>query len=115
MLIAKRELLKHRGRRGKLSNYLILMSLLKDLQLPVLSLQRLLRSLLLIYHPKHDLNPRYALSLYPNHIRKPLSLSLLYLNHILCHLLHLLYLLRLLYYHRLLSSPQASSRQINRG
>jgi hypothetical protein len=47
------------------------MSLLKDLQLPVPSLRRPLRSLLLMYDPKRARNPQYAFSLHPNHVRKP--------------------------------------------
>jgi hypothetical protein len=90
------------GRRGTLSNHSILMSLLKDLQLPVLSLRRLLRSLL-IYYPKRARNPQYALSLHSKHVRKPRYSSLLYPNHTrkpLC-------------FHLLLYSLQASCRPIN--
>jgi hypothetical protein len=58
------------GRRGTLSNHSVLMSLLKDRQIPVLSLRRLLRSLLM-YDPKRARDPQYALSLHPNHVRKP--------------------------------------------
>jgi hypothetical protein len=91
--------------RGKLYRHSILMSLLKDLESPVLSLRRLLRSLLLIYNQKHARNPQYGLSLHPNHVRKLLSSSfLLCPNHLLDHLLdHLL----------LPYSPRASCRPIN--
>jgi hypothetical protein len=58
------------------SNHSILMAFLKDLQSPVLSLRRLLQSLLVIYNPKHVWNPRCTLSLYPNHVRKLLCSSL---------------------------------------
>jgi hypothetical protein len=62
------------GRRGTLSNHSILMSLIKGLQLPVLSLRGLLRSLLM-YDPKRARNPQYAYSPHPNHVRKLLCSS----------------------------------------
>jgi hypothetical protein len=55
-----------------------------------------------MYNLKRARNLLYALSLYLNHVHKPLCSSLLlYLNHLLYHLLNLLNLL-------LLSSLQAS-------
>jgi hypothetical protein len=77
--------------------------------LAVQGLRTLLRSLL-IYNPKHVRKPQYALSLYPNHVRKLLYSSiLLYPNYLLDYLLNLLYPLLLLY------SPRASCRPTNGG
>jgi hypothetical protein len=99
------------GIRGKLSSHSTLISLLKGVQSPVLSLRRLLRPLLLIYDAKHARNHLYALSLYPNHVRQPLSSSLLYPNYgwkPLC-----FYLLDLLHPPFLLPSLRASCWRIN--
>jgi hypothetical protein len=109
--------------RGKLCSYSILMSLLKDLQPPVIGVRRLF---LLIYNPKHVRNPQYSLSFDPNYVRKLPCSSLVYPNRLLDHHLLLLYPNRLfdhfllLYPNRLLDhhlllpySLRASSRPIN--
>jgi len=56
-----------------------------------------------MYDPERAWNPLYVLSLYPNHVRKPLCSPLLYPNNLLYRLLNL----------PLLSSSQASCWQIN--
>ena len=99
------------GIRGWLHSHSIRISLLKDLPPPILSLQRYLRSPLLIYNPKHAQNPQYGLSFHSNHVPKPLYSSLLYPTHLLDHLLNLLRLLHPLR----LSSLRASCRRINGG